>query len=234
LVGEAGRWGRHYVQHFYTQRIRSLQSADRAVGRAVRLLRRLGVLDRTYVFFASDNGFLLAQHGLIGKNVLYEQNLRVPLLVRGPAVRHRQDPLPVTLVDLAPTFLSIAGASPGVQLDGRSFLADLRGRRLAWRDTQLIQTGRDALVPDGSHGWTFRGVRTHRYTYGRNVLTRKRLLFDRLRDPAELHDVAGTRSYRRVGRELERRTRLLARCSGPACNRSFGPVGGLSPGSGKG
>ena len=224
LVGQARTWTPDYVQHFYTQRIRALQSADRAVARAVRLLRRLGQLDNTYVFFASDNGFLLAQHRLIGKNVLYEENLRVPLLVRGPAVQHQRSALPVTLVDLAPTILEIAGASSGVRLDGRSFLGDLRGRRIPWRDSQLIQTGRNVVVRDGSHGWTFRGVRTGRYTYGRDVLTGQRLLFDRRADPAELHNVVAVPAYQRVAAELERRTRLLTSCSGRSCNRSFGPV----------
>jgi N-acetylglucosamine-6-sulfatase len=232
LVGLAGTWSPSYVQHFYTQRIRALQSADRAVARAVRLLRRLGQLDNTYVFFASDNGFLLAQHRLIGKNVLYEENLRVPVLVRGPAVQHQRSALPVTLVDLAPTILQIAGASAGVRLDGRSFLGDLRGRRIPWRDSQLIQTGRNMLVRDGSHGWTFRGVRTGRYTYGRDVLTGQRLLFDRRRDHAEVRNVAAVPAYRRVAAELERRTRLLTVCSGRSCNRSFGPVGPPVPGSG--
>jgi arylsulfatase A-like enzyme len=226
LVGAAGSWHRRYVQHFYTQRIRSLQSVDRAVARAVRLLSRLGELDRTYIFFASDNGFLLAQHGLIGKNVLYDENLRVPLLVRGPGVQHQRSPLAVTLADLAPTMLRIAGGSAGVRLDGRSFLGDLRGRHIPWRDTQLIQTGRNVVVPDGSHGWTFRGVRTRRYTYGRDVLTGRKLLFDRARDPAQLDDVAGATAYQRVVTELERRTRLLTSCAGQSCNRSFGPAGG--------
>lgn len=232
LVGLARTWSPRYIQRFYTQRIRALQSADRAVGRAVRLLRRFGQLDNTYVFFASDNGFLLAQHRLIGKNVLYEENLRVPLLVRGPAVQHRRSALPVTLVDLAPTILQIAGASAGVRLDGRSFLGDLRGRRIPWRDTQLIQTGRNVRVRDGSHGWTFRGVRTARYTYGRDVVDGQRLLFDRRRDPAELHDVAAVPAYRRVAAELGRRTRLLSGCAGRSCNPTFGPVGPPLPRSG--
>jgi arylsulfatase A-like enzyme len=222
LVGEAGLFSRSYVQHYYVQRLRSLQSVDRAVAGAIRVLRQTGELDHTYVFFTSDNGYLLAQHGLIGKNVLYGEDLGIPLVVRGPTVRTQSLPLPVSLVDLVPTFLDIASAGHPRPTDGVSFLPSLRGHRVRWRDTQLVQTGRMSVVDDASHGWTYRGVRTQRYTFGVDALTGQRLLYDRRRDPAELRNRATDPAYRAVVRELERRTGLLTDCAGRDCNRRFG------------
>jgi N-acetylglucosamine-6-sulfatase len=224
LVGDANPWTAPYIQHYFTQRIRSLQALDEATARAVRALRDAGELDNTYVFFTSDNGYLLGEHGLVGKNLLYEEDLHVPLLVRGPGVRRAATSrLPVTLVDLAPTFLQIAHARPGVTEDGTSLLGALRGNEGRWRDTQLVQTGSDSN--SYLSGWTYRGVRTGRYTFGIDTATGITVLFDRLRDPRQLHDVADDPAYRGIAKELARRTRELSGCAGTGCNRIFGDPG---------
>jgi N-acetylglucosamine-6-sulfatase len=224
LVGDAKKWTAPYIQHYFTQRIRSLQALDEATARTIEALRDADELDNTYVFFTSDNGYLLGEHGLVGKNVLYEEDLRVPLLVRGPGVRRAATSrLPATLVDLAPTFLQIAHARPGVAQDGTSLLAALRGDERRWRDTQLVQTG--SRSTDYLSGWTYRGVRTGRYTFAIDTATGTRVLFDRLRDPGQVHDVADDPAYRGIAEELARRTGELAGCAGPACNRTFGDPG---------
>lgn len=225
LVGQRGPWSRSYIQHYTDRRAASLRAVDDAVAAAVRALADTGQLDNTYIFFTTDNADLLGEHGYIGKNVLYEENLRIPLLVRGPGVPagSRSD-LPVTLFDLAPTFLQIAGGTAGVVEDGESFLPALRGQSMPWRDTQLVQAG-STRRRGPSPGWYFRGVRTARYSYSREPATGRETLYDRVRDPYELRNVAQLPQYASVRRELARRTTLLARCAGPSCNRRFGDVG---------
>jgi len=221
VVGDSRTWTDPYIQRYFTARIRSLQALDEATESTVEALRDAGELDNTYVFFTSDNGYLLGEHGLVGKNVLYEEALRVPLLVRGPGVRRAAtSSLPATLVDLAPTFLQIAHTEPGVAQDGTSLLAALRGNEKRWRDTQLVQTG--SMSSGYLLGWTYRGVRTGRYTFGIDTATGATVLFDRLRDPRELHDVADHPAYRGIAEELARRTGELSGCAGTACNRIFG------------
>ncbi len=225
FVGRTGSWTAEQIQALFTRRVQSLQSVDRSVASLFRTLEELGELRRTYVFFTSDNGYLLGEHGVVGKNVLHEQSVRVPLLVAGPRVRAQRSELPVTLVDLAPTFLEIAGAER--PLDGVSVLPTLRGRDQRWRDTQLVQTGADVPVDqegDRTGGWSYRGVRTERYTFGFSPATGRRVLFDRAIDPHQQIDFAEEPIYQEVVAELQRRTDLLVSCAGASCARRFGPL----------
>ena len=210
------------MQRRFTTRIQALQSADEGVRDLVATLEATGELDSTYLFFVSDNGYLLGEHRLSYKNQVYRETLEVPFAVRvpgatGPSVSR----VPVTLADLAPTFAELAGATPERVVDGVSFVPVLAGEPTAWRDTQLIQTGRTAASRDS---WKIRGVRTGRYTYGRDVVNGFEQLYDRRRRPSEIRNVATTRAYRPVVRELRRRTRALESCSGTACAVSFGRV----------
>ena len=129
----------------FRQRARS----ELAIGELVRdVVARLGSQrDNTYVFFVSDNGLHLGQHRLPpGKSTVYEEDIRVPMAVRGPGIARgsRVDDL-VGNVDLAPTFIHIASGQPddqppprlvganGRPADGRSLLPLLHGRPVASR-----------------------------------------------------------------------------------------------------
>ncbi len=216
------------LQRHFTRRIQALQSVDEGVARILGALEAQGELDNTYVMFTSDNGYLLGEHHYLGKVVPYEESLRVPLFVRGPdvpagAVRRQ----PVTTVDLAPTILDLAGATPGRDVDGRSLMPSVRDHALAG-DTVLIQGGPPAGEPNPKP-WLYRGVRTERYTFvswkmyagGRPFYE----LYDRVRDPAQIHNLWRDDRYRGVRRALMRRTAALAGCSGAdACFRDFGPL----------
>ena len=127
----------------------------------------------------------------------------------------------MTMVDLAPTVLELAGAEADLVVDGQSLVRLLRSPGTARRrgDTQLIQAG---PRPGRGRLWFFRGVRTARYTYAHYDGNGFRELYDRRRDPAQLRNVARSRAYRAVVAELERRTRRLKVCDGRACNVRFG------------
>ena len=99
-------------------------------------LRETGELDDTVIVFTSDNGYSLGEHRFVGKNVLTDPVLQVPLLVRGPGIAPgTTSELPVTLVDLPATFAAIAGASPSWPVDGTSVVPTLRGLDQPFRDT---------------------------------------------------------------------------------------------------
>lgn len=211
------------MREHFVRRVQSLQSVDQAVARTIRVLRSTGELRNTLVVFTSDNGYLLGEHRWTGKDVPYEQSLQVPLLVRGPGLPKgitRHDT--VATVDLAPTFVQAADAAPTVPLDGRSLMPLARSAPAkGWR-TLLIQNG-PRLGEDDDAEWSYRGVRTRRYTYVEYSRFGTEL-YDRRRDPHQLRNVAGRRDYRNVERELRRRTRVLKRCSGDECRRDFGPL----------
>lgn len=207
---------------WHVARIESLQAVDEGVRDIVWTLRRTGELANTYIVFASDNGFMLGEHGLIEKNVIFEEALRVPILVRVPTMdRGRVSRVPVTLVDIAPTIAGLANVRPRRRVDGVSFARLLHGRDESWRTTQLIQTGTEKA---GTNGWQLRGVRTGRWTYARAAANGAQQLYDRARDPFQMVNLASRPGYGRVVANLRHRTDVLARCSGTECSRDFGRV----------
>jgi len=207
------------VVRSYRERSRALLAADEAVAHLIQQLRAVGELERTWIFFTSDNGFALGEHRWIGKDRLTHEILRVPLLVRGPGVRAgASSGRPATLVDLPVTIARIAAVRPGIRVDGESFLPTLLGRDQTWRDTQLIQTGHERRA------WTWRGVRTARYTYARNAQSGERILYDRQRDPFEVENLVTDPAYAAIVRELARRLSALASCSGADCAPRLGPL----------
>ena len=99
--------------------------------RLVAQLRRSGQLRNTYIVFTSDNGFHSGEHRLpAGKQTAFDEDVRVPLLVRGPGVKAGSaSGALVGNVDFAPTFARLAGARVPTFVDGRSFAARLHGEQ---------------------------------------------------------------------------------------------------------
>jgi arylsulfatase A-like enzyme len=110
-----------YNDHFHRQRLRSLQAVDELVDGLVARLEAHGALDNTYVVYSSDNGFHIGQHRLQpGKSCGYEEDIHIPLIVRGPGVAagYAAD-LVTTHTDLAPTFFDLLGIPLREDFDGR-------------------------------------------------------------------------------------------------------------------
>lgn len=110
----------NFNDNFYRNRLRSLQAVDEMVNQVVTRLDGAGVLDDTYIFYSTDNGYHIGQHRLQpGKQCAYEEDINIPLIVRGPGVPQGQVTDIVTShTDLAPTFMQLVGAEPRHDLDG--------------------------------------------------------------------------------------------------------------------
>jgi len=209
----------------YRRRLRSLQSVDDLVDSLVMALRETGSLDRSYIVYASDNGFHMGDHRLMqGKNTAYETDIRVPMVVRGPGVKAggHVDAL-VLNNDLAPTFASMAGVTPPDFVEGRSFLPLLGPRAPAGgRAAFMIERrgGRDAQeeLGDGDRmpgANSFNAIRTRDFTYV-EYATGERELYDLRRDPFQLENLA-TRGDSTVVHSLSAWLRALATCAGAQC-----------------
>ncbi|MCK5940566.1 MAG: sulfatase-like hydrolase/transferase, partial [Planctomycetes bacterium] len=103
---------------------RMIDGVDRGLARILAELERKGLADDTVVVFTSDNGYFLGERGLAGKWLIYEESIRVPLIVhdpRAPAARRGvvSDAMALN-VDLAPTLLALAGVVAPADYDGRS------------------------------------------------------------------------------------------------------------------
>lgn len=134
-----------YMEKLYRDRLRSMLSVDYMIGEVVRELQRTGELENTYIIFTSDNGFHLGQHRLeVGKWTAYEEDIRVPLVVRGPGVpADRVLDHMVLNSDLAPTLADLGEAEEPPFVDGRSFRPLLASRPVAeedWRQSFLVES----------------------------------------------------------------------------------------------
>lgn len=109
-----------YNDYFYRSRLRALQGVDELVDNLVKRLEKSDKWDNTYIIYTSDNGFHIGQHRLPpGKTCGYEEDIRVPLFIRGPGIPegHVQDSV-TTHIDLAPTIFDLAGIPPRSDFDG--------------------------------------------------------------------------------------------------------------------
>jgi N-acetylglucosamine-6-sulfatase len=132
------------AEDLYRKRLESMLAVDEMVGRLVDALRESGELENTYLVFTSDNGFHLGQHRLTsGKWTAYEEDIRVPLIVRGPGVPEGRTLAHLVLNnDLAPTFADLGGAETPPFVDGRSLkplLGDDPPSMEDWRQAFLVE-----------------------------------------------------------------------------------------------
>lgn len=126
---------------------------DAGFGRLMGALRDAGVLENTLIVFAGDNGLAVGQHGLMGKQNLYEHSVRVPLIFAGPGVPggQRSDAL-VYLLDIFPTLCDLAGIDTPASVEGRSMRPCLADPGQPLRDVLYLAYG-DSIrgVSDGDH-----------------------------------------------------------------------------------
>jgi arylsulfatase A-like enzyme len=132
------------AEDLYRKRLQSMLAVDEMIGRLVQTLRESDELDDTYIFFTSDNGFHLGTHRLTaGKWTAYEEDIRVPLIVRGPGVPEGERLEHLVLNnDLAPTFAELGGAEAPSFVDGRSLAPLLTGNPPSpkeWRSAFLVE-----------------------------------------------------------------------------------------------
>ncbi len=104
------------------------QGVDDSVGQVLDYLDATGLATNTIVIYSSDNGWFLGDLGLYDKRFMYEPGLNVPLLARGPGIKAGITPAQfVSNLDLAPTFLDLAGLPVPDFMQGRSLAPLLRG-----------------------------------------------------------------------------------------------------------
>jgi arylsulfatase A-like enzyme len=221
-----------YMDNLYRRRLQSLQAVDAAIAALVAALEKSGQLDNTYIIFTSDNGFHMGQHRLAAaKYTAYEEDIRVPLVVRGPGVPagSRVEAL-VESVDLAPTIAQLAKARLPVAADGRSLVPLFRAPQqtpAGWRQMVFLEqyhftdSGQEESIlepadePGGEEHVTHLGLRTATekfVEYG----TGERELYDLVHDPYELENQSRSLTADRL-RRLTERAHALSRCRASTC-----------------
>ncbi len=218
-----------FMEDEYRRRLASLQAIDDMVETVVKTLTQIGQLDNTYIIYSSDNGFTIGEHRLpAGKVYPYDENLRVPMVMRGPGVPKGVRIEAMTLnIDLAPTFAAIAGAETPDFIDGRSFLPLLSDPSSPWRQSFLLerrQLEEQMLALARRQGVTdeellraadYNGLRTSDLVYI-EYGTGERELYDMVADPHQLANLANSATPQALA-VLSKRVAQLSACAGAEC-----------------
>jgi N-acetylglucosamine-6-sulfatase len=192
-----------------------MASVDEGVGQLLKALEESGELDNTFILFFGDNGYFFGEHGLgPERRFAYEEGIRAPFIARYPrrikaGARVRDL---VICQDIAPTVLQLAGGKPGPQIQGRSLLPVLSGKRSGWRKSLLVEYWAENAMP-WLVGMTYKAVRTDRHKLirwvNRGIEGELDELYDLDKDPFELSNVNGKPAARGVRDRLRRELRRL-------------------------
>jgi choline-sulfatase len=204
--GNAGEVSEDIIRNAREAYFSLITEFDEYIGDILHTLEETGLSENTAVFLFSDHGEMAGEHGLWGKVTLLESSARVPLVARWPGrfrAGQRVD-TPVSLVDLYPTFLDLAGIEmpEPLTLDGHSLMPLLSG--------EGTFEGDDVFCEFEGEGWNHPRafVRHGRFKYTYNHTAESRL-YDLEADPREMNDLSGNPDY--ASEEADLRERLFSR-----------------------
>ncbi len=127
---------RRHARDYYA----SVQQMDAAVGRVLDELERQELPDNTWIIFMGDNGWMLGEHGMTSKVLPYEESMRVPMAIAGPATTPNVSDDLVLNIDLTATIYELAGLPIPPSLHGRSLLPIVSGESPKdWRKSFLYE-----------------------------------------------------------------------------------------------
>ncbi len=190
-------------QRYIKDYVGTVAAVDESVGRLLDFIDANGLKQDTIVVYASDQGFYLGEHGWYDKRWMFEESLRMPLLVRWPGrvLPGTRIEGMVQNIDYAPTFLAAAGVSIPEKIQGRSLTPLLEGRPTPWRDQIWY-----AYYEEGEHAVPrHEGVRTRRHKLMFLPGTGEWQLFDLESDPHELRSVHADPAYAGVLARMQER-----------------------------
>jgi arylsulfatase A-like enzyme len=191
-------------QRYIKDYLRCVASVDDNVGRVLGYLDESGLAENTLVIYTSDQGFYLGDHGWFDKRFMYEESLRMPLLMRLPgAIRRGAVNRDIVLnLDFAPTFLELAGAPVPDDMQGESLRPILRDHTPDdWRTSMYYHYYEFPAVHMVKRHY---GIRTRRYKliHFYNDIDAWEL-YDLQSDPHELRNLYGQPAYAKLTARLK-------------------------------
>ena len=165
-----GKLARYYASASYF---------DQQAGRIVEALKQAGQFDNTIFIVAGDNGLSLGEHGLLGKQNVYEfGGMHVPLVFAGPGISKGDSKALAYLYDIYPTACELAGIPVPAGLDAKSLVPVIKGEQAKVRDAMF-----------NAYRSCQRSIRDDRWKLIRYPLIDKTQLFDLQTDPHEMTDL---------------------------------------------
>ncbi|WP_291864861.1 sulfatase [Maribacter sp.] len=189
----ASRNRTHLAKEHVRDYFAMVTGVDDQIGRVLKALEEQGLDDNTIVVLTSDHGEMMGSHGLMSKNIWYEEALNVPFIIRWPnrIKKNQKNDLIISATDIMPTLLNMIEATDGfpTNLDGKdlsSIILNGEGDKPTSALYYFIKEGQ----PESGH----RGIRTHKHTY---VITidkkniERKFLYDNENDPYQEINLIG-------------------------------------------
>ena len=180
---------------------------DDMIGEILEELATQGLADNTYIIYTTDHGESLGEHGLFYKQCSYEGSVGVPLIMKGPGIpAAKKINEPVTLVDLYPTVLDIAGLNTEPDRPGNSLLPLARGQELDRPGRDRPGHERQQFAFSEYHGnffrhdWYMLVMGDYKYTY---YAKERPSLFNLRLDPRENSDLGQDPQYAAMLEDFE-------------------------------
>jgi len=203
LTGKAlAEWN---YQRYVKDYLRSVTSMDKEIGRMLDFLEESGLASNTIVIYSSDQGFYLGDHGWFDKRWMYEESLRMPLIIRWPDVTSAasRNGNIIQNTDYAATFLDMAGLKVPDDIQGESIVPLLNGNDPEnWRDVAYYHY---YAYPDWHMVQPHIGIRTDRYKLIHFYTTDEWELFDLETDPDEMQNVYTNPAYANIVSDMSDR-----------------------------
>lgn len=171
---------------------RMITTIDDNIGRLRQTLEDMGLADNTIIILMADNGYFLGERQLAGKWLMYDNSLRVPLILYDPQAGRQETVSEMALnIDIAPTILDYAGLEVPAAMQGRSLRPFTEKKVADWRESFFCEHLFDLeYIPKSE------GVRTQRWKYFRYLEhPETEELYDLANDPLEVNNLAGKPGY---------------------------------------
>ncbi len=185
---------------------------DEQVGRLVNCLRKAGILDNTLLAINSDQGWQLGEHGLWKKRVLYDDNVKAPLVLSCPALLPSGKTItePVEMIDFVPTLMDLSGLDVPNSIPGRSLMPLIRGEVTKWREACFCEIDHSMSMYDELREHSGRRImaRTKEWKLvwfmDEHVADKDGALYNLRQDPGEKVNLYGRPEHRDAVEHLER------------------------------
>ena len=199
---EMGNYFRNNIRNYYA----CITGVDEQVGRIIETLKSNGLFENTIIVFTSDHGICMGAHNNAGKDIFYEEAMRIPMIISWPAkIKPRKDDhLMIAFADLYPSLLSLMGFRKEIPETVQTF--DLSRHILGKSKKEVVQPY--YYVQFDNHTTGYRGLRTSTHTFAVHATNGKideTVLYDRTKDPYQMDNIAGQspRLVRQFNKQLK-------------------------------
>ena len=183
--------------------LRAMLAVDQSVGTIRSGLEELNILDKTILIFGSDNGYFIGSHQRGDKRLMYEESIRIPLIIRYPKMIEAGSVNSelVLNIDVAPTLIELAGSGIPEKMQGTSLVPLLKKDNSGWRKSFLYEYFQEEYAPGFV---TVAGVRNNRYKFieGPNLPEYINELYDLETDPGEMNNQINSPGHQSIKTDM--------------------------------